>query len=66
MYRLPNDNLVKRSLKGDFEKKRGRGRPPKRWADVIKEDTSLPVSTSEKYVKDPIKWEGLVNTKSSN
>ena len=57
---------MKQSLKGDSEKKRGRGRPPKRWTDIIKEDTSLPVSTSEKYEKNPIKWKGLVNTKSSN
>ncbi len=55
--------LVKSAMKGDFRKKRGRGRPPKRWTDLIREDTALPLSTAEKYSKDRLKWRGLVNTK---
>ena len=61
--RLPEESLVKKVMKGDFQKKRGRGRPAKRWADLIREDTSLPISTAEKYSKDRDKWRRLVNSK---
>ena len=34
------------------QKKRGKGRPPKCWTGLIKEDTGLPLLTAEKYAKD--------------
>ena len=43
---FPDDSLVKKSLKKDFRKIRGRGRPPKELADIEK-GTSLPVSNLE-------------------
>ena len=63
MCRLSDDNLVRKSMKGDFKNARGRGRPPKRWTDLIKGDTALPIATAEKYAKDRIKWRRLVDTK---
>ena len=38
-------------IKEDFNKKRNRGRPHKRWLDFIKEDTGLPVATAKNYAK---------------
>ena len=61
--RLPDSSKMKKAMKGDFQTKRGRERPPKRWSDLVKEDTSLPFATAEKYAKDRLKWRRLVNTK---
>ena len=47
--RLPDESLVKRALKEDFQSKRRKGRPPKRWQDLIREDTGLPLATAERY-----------------
>ena len=49
--------------KEDFNKRRNRGRPKKRWIDLIKEDTGLPVATAEKYTKDRKNWRNNVNNK---
>ena len=49
--------------KEDFNKRRNRGRPKKRWIDLIKEDTGLPVATAEKYTKDRKNWRNYVNNK---
>ena len=46
---------VKKAMKGDFKNKRGRGRLPKRWTDLI--------TTAEKYAQERLKWRRLVNTK---
>ena len=50
-------------MKEDFNKRRNRGRPKKRWIDLIKEDTGLPVATAENYTKDRKKWRNNVNNK---
>ena len=50
-------------MKVDFNKRRNRGRPKKRWIDLIKEGTGLPVATAGKYAKDRMKWRNNVNTK---
>ena len=50
-------------MKKDFNKRRNRRKPRKRWIDLIKEDTGLPVATAEKYAKDRNKWRNNVNTK---
>ena len=50
-------------MKEDFNKGRNRGRPKKRWTDLIKEDTGLPVATAENYTKDRKKWRNNVNNK---
>ena len=61
--RLPDESMVKKAMLGEFKGKRGRGRPPQRWIDLIKSDTALPVGTARKYAKDRVKWRRLVNTK---
>ena len=38
-------------MKVDFVAKRKRGRPAKRWSDLIKEDTGLPIATAERIAK---------------
>ena len=43
-------------MKEDFNNKRNRGRPKKRWIDLIKKDTRLPVATTNNYAKDRKKW----------
>ena len=50
-------------MKEDFDKRRNRGRPKKRWTDLIKEDTGLPVAIAGKYAKDGMKWRNNANTK---
>ena len=40
--RFPQSSIVKKVYKSDFDKKRKRGRPQKRWVDQISEDTALP------------------------
>ena len=46
--------------KKDFDVKRPRGRPPKRWCDQIKQDTNLPLLTSEKSYQDEEKWRQII------
>ena len=65
VYCLNDESLQKRMIKEDFNKRRNRERPKKRWIDLIKEDTGLPVITTEKYAKDRKKWRNNVNTKRS-
>ena len=48
-------------IKEDFNKKRNRGRPHKRWLDFIKEDTGLPVATAKNYAKEKNRWRKNVN-----
>lgn len=43
--KLPDDSLVKRSVKEEFKKKRGRGRPPKKWTDIFISDRYYIVPT---------------------
>ena len=59
--RLPEESLVKQCLKNEFQGKRKRGRPAKRWQDVIREDTGLPIATAERYARDRIRWREKVN-----
>ena len=56
---LNDESLQKWMMKEDFNKRRNRGRPKKRWTDLIKEDTKLPVATAEKYAKDRKKGETM-------
>ena len=59
--RLPPDSLSKRCLKQDFETKRKRGRPAKRWQDLIREDTGLPLGTAERYAQNKELWRKKVH-----
>ena len=44
--RKANGSLVHQAYKQDFPHPRPRGRPPKRWVDLIKKDTGLPILTA--------------------
>ena len=46
--RKTNDSWVHQAYKQDFFHPRPRGKPPKRWADLIKKDTVLPILTTER------------------
>ena len=59
--RKGENSYVYRAYKDNFKDKRPHGRPPKRWADQIREDTGLPLLTAEKYAKDRNRWKGCVN-----
>ena len=48
-------------MKEDFDKKRTSAMPHKRWLDLIKEDTGLPVATAEKCAKDKDRWSKNIN-----
>ena len=58
--RNPN-SYVNISYKNDFRNKRPQGRPPKRWTDQIKEDTSLPLLTAERNALQRGRWRGQSN-----
>ena len=60
--RSEQNSLVKTVAKGEFDKKRKRGRPPKRWADQIPEDTGLTTEVLEEMTEDREKWRENVNT----
>ena len=54
--RMNEDNVVQQMMKEDFVAKRKRGRPAKRWSDLIKEDTGLPIATANRMAKDRLRW----------
>ena len=56
VVRRPGGNYVLEAFKGTFDNTRHKGRPPKRWADQIREDTGLPVATAAKYAADRVRW----------
>ena len=60
-----NTSYVKKSYKRDFTSKRSRGRPPKRWSDMIRDDTGLPLLTAERKAQDREIWKKFVTLKSS-
>ena len=44
----------------DFEGSRARGRPAKRWKDLIRADTKLPPLTAERLAKERDGWKQSV------
>ena len=54
--RKPNDSWVYQSYKQDFPHPRPRGRLPKRWVDLIKRDTGLPILTAERNAQQRSRW----------
>ena len=54
--RKPNDSWVYQSYKQDFPHPRPRGRPPRRWVDIIKRDTGLPILTTESNAQQRSRW----------
>ena len=58
-----NTSFVKMSYKREFTGKRPRGRPPKRWQDLIREDTGLPPLTAERRAQDRERWKDFVKLK---
>ena len=60
ILRQSDHKFTKAIYKKDFDVKRPRGRPPKRWCDQIKQDTNLPLLTSEKSYQDEEKWRQII------
>ena len=47
VLRLPECSFVNITYKHDFDGKRPKGRPPKRWSDQLRSNTGLPLLTTE-------------------
>ena len=60
---MSDESLQKKKKKNDedFDKKKNRGRPHKRWLDLIKENTGLPIATAGRHAKDKYRWRKNVN-----
>ena len=54
--RKTTDSWVYQAYKQDFPHSRSRGRPPKRWIDLIKDDTGLPILTAERNTQERSRW----------
>ena len=54
--RKTNNSWVYQAYKQDFPHPRPRRRPPKRWVDLIKKDTGLPILTAEKNAQHRSRW----------
>ena len=63
LRRDPNVNYVHKAYKRDFKQRRPRGRPPKRWSDLIREDTGIPLLTAERRARDRQKWKEFISKK---
>ena len=56
IIRQPNTSYVKKVYKEEFNGKRPKGRPPKRWSDQIRLDADVPLLTAERASKDRKNW----------
>ena len=56
LTRKPNSSMVSKAYRDDFKNPRPRGRPPKRWAAQIREDTGVPLATAERRASDRGSW----------
>ena len=54
--RKETDYWVLQAYKQDFLHRRPRGRPPKRWVDLIRKDTELPILTAERNAQHRRGW----------
>jgi hypothetical protein len=63
VVRRGEDSHAYRSYKEDFPGKRPTGRPPKRWADQIRQEMNLPLRTLERTAKDRDRWKKCVSRK---
>ena len=54
--RKTTDSWVYQTYKHDFPHPKPRGRPPKRWIDLIKDDTGLPILTAERNTQERSRW----------
>ena len=52
------DNIVRQVYKQDFKGQQKRGRPLKRWNDQIRNDTGLPLLTTERHAINRTEWMG--------
>ena len=55
-----NSSIVYTAYKQDFVKPIPRGRPPKRWTDMIQQDTGLPLLTAERNASDRNSWRRML------
>ena len=58
--RREDTSMVKKAYKEEFQGKRPRGRPKKRWVDQIREDFRTPLLTIERRTRDRDKWKESV------
>ena len=56
IWKKENSSIVYTAYKQDFVKPIPRGRPPKRWTDMIQQDTGLPLLTTERNASDRNSW----------
>ena len=54
--RKETDSWVLQAYKQDFPHRRPRERPPKRWVDLIRKDTGLPILTAERNAQHRRGW----------
>ena len=54
--RKETDSWMFQAYKQDFLHRRPRGRPPKRWVDLIRKDTGLPILTAERNAQHRRGW----------
>ena len=54
--RNPVSSMVYQAYKQDFNNTRPCGRPPKRWKDMIRQDTGVPLETAERRTMDRAAW----------
>lgn len=50
VVRRPQDEYVSVAYREDFQNRRPRGRPPRRWKDQVREDRGLPLPTVERNI----------------
>ena len=61
--RREDTNMVKKAYKEEFQGKRPRGRPKKRWADQVREDFAMPLLTIKRSTRDRDRWKESVTRK---
>ena len=62
VIRRPKEtSYVSKAYYQSFEKKRPKGRPPKRWYEQIRGDTNLPIGTCQRIANDRSRWQQVVH-----
>ena len=59
VMRRPPESFVNKAYLGDFQHRRPRGRPPKRWRDQISEDTGWSLRDCEQRARDRVDWRSI-------
>ena len=54
--RRPPESYVAKAYREDFSNPKPRDRPPKKWITQVREDTGLPIATTERRASDRGDW----------